>query len=57
MDAVKLERLKQKLKVSLQHLDQEVLAVRPFLATEQISLADLIALTELMQVRCFLLCP
>lgn len=49
VDAVKLERLKQKLKASLQHLDQEVLAVRPFLATEQISLADLIAHTELMQ--------
>ncbi|XP_049646693.1 glutathione S-transferase theta-1-like [Suncus etruscus] len=49
VDAVKLERLKQKLKVSLQHLDQEVLAVRPFLTSEQISLADLITLTELMQ--------
>ncbi|XP_057382337.1 glutathione S-transferase theta-4 isoform X2 [Balaenoptera acutorostrata] len=34
---------------ALQHLDQEVLAARPFLATEQVSLADLMAFTELMQ--------
>ena len=51
VDAVQLEQLLGKLMPALQHLDQEVLAARPFLATEQVSLADLMAFTELMQVR------
>ncbi|KAJ8776757.1 hypothetical protein J1605_015346 [Eschrichtius robustus] len=49
VDAVQLEQLLGKLMPALQHLDQEVLAARPFLATEQVSLADLMAFTELMQ--------
>ncbi|XP_059751223.1 glutathione S-transferase theta-4 isoform X2 [Balaenoptera ricei] len=49
VDAVQLEQLLGKLMSALQHLDQEVLAARPFLATEQVSLADLMAFTELMQ--------
>lgn len=51
MDTTKLEQLLGKLTPSLQHLDQKVLAARPFLASEQLSLADLIAFTDLMQVR------
>lgn len=50
VDTVCLDRLLGKLKPALQHLDQEVLAAKPFLATEQVSLADLMAFTELMQV-------
>ncbi|XP_030192436.1 glutathione S-transferase theta-1-like [Lynx canadensis] len=49
VDTVRLDRLLGKLKPALQHLDQEVLAAKPFLATEQVSLADLMAFTELMQ--------
>ncbi|XP_012383695.2 glutathione S-transferase theta-1-like [Dasypus novemcinctus] len=49
VDAALLERLLGKLTPGIQHLEQEVLAVRPFLAAEQISLADLMAFTELMQ--------
>ncbi|XP_007520872.1 glutathione S-transferase theta-1-like [Erinaceus europaeus] len=49
VDTVKLERLISRLTATLQHLDQQVLAVRPFMATEQVSLADLMAFTELMQ--------
>lgn len=50
VDPVRLDRLLGKLKPALRHLDQEVLATKPFLATEQLSLADLMAFTELMQV-------
>lgn len=50
VDPVRLDRLLGKLKPALQHLDGEVLAAKPFLATEQLSLADLMAFTELMQV-------
>ncbi|XP_057348461.1 glutathione S-transferase theta-1-like [Manis pentadactyla] len=49
VDPTKLEQLLGKLTPSLQHLDQKVLAARPFLASEQLSLADLIAFTDLMQ--------
>lgn len=49
VDTTKLEQLLGKLTPSLQHLDQKVLAARPFLASEQLSLADLIAFTDLMQ--------
>ncbi|XP_055976940.1 glutathione S-transferase theta-1-like [Sorex fumeus] len=49
VDTAKLECLMQKLRTSLQYLDQEVLTARPFLATEDVSLADLMGLTELMQ--------
>ncbi|XP_037352766.1 glutathione S-transferase theta-1-like [Talpa occidentalis] len=49
VDAAKLERLMGKLTPSLQHLDRVVLMAKPFLATEQISLADLITLVDLMQ--------
>ncbi|XP_065745568.1 glutathione S-transferase theta-1-like [Phocoena phocoena] len=49
VDAVQLQQLLGKLTPALQPLDQEVLAARPFLATEQVSLADLMAFTELMQ--------
>uniref|UniRef100_A0A7N5JKX1 glutathione transferase n=1 Tax=Ailuropoda melanoleuca TaxID=9646 RepID=A0A7N5JKX1_AILME len=52
VDPVCLDRLLGKLKPALQHLDREVLAAKPFLATEELSLADLMAFTELMQV-CF----
>lgn len=41
VDAKWLERLLGKLTLSLQHLDWEVLAAKPFLATKQFSLADL----------------
>lgn len=50
VDTMRLDRLLGRLKPALQHLDQEVLAAKPFLATEQVSLADLMAFTELMQV-------
>ncbi|XP_007451116.1 PREDICTED: glutathione S-transferase theta-1-like [Lipotes vexillifer] len=50
VDAVQLEQLLGKLTPALQHLDQEVLAARPFLATEQVSLEDLMAFMELMQL-------
>lgn len=50
VDQERLDRLMGKLRPALQHLDQEVLAAKPFLATEQVSLADLMAFTELMQV-------
>lgn len=50
VDPMRLDRLLGKLKPALRHLDQEVLATKPFLATEQLSLADLMAFTELMQV-------
>uniref|UniRef100_A0A7N5JTQ4 glutathione transferase n=1 Tax=Ailuropoda melanoleuca TaxID=9646 RepID=A0A7N5JTQ4_AILME len=49
VDPVCLDRLLGKLKPALQHLDREVLAAKPFLATEELSLADLMAFTELMQ--------
>ncbi|EFB19462.1 hypothetical protein PANDA_014534, partial [Ailuropoda melanoleuca] len=49
VDPVCLDRLLGKLKPALQHLDQEVLAAKPFLATEELSLADLMEFTELMQ--------
>ncbi|XP_032731908.1 glutathione S-transferase theta-1-like [Lontra canadensis] len=49
VDPVRLDRLLGKLKPALRHLDQEVLATKPFLATKQLSLADLMAFTELMQ--------
>ncbi|XP_059885297.1 glutathione S-transferase theta-2-like [Delphinus delphis] len=49
VDAVQLQQLLGKLTRALQHPDQEVLAARPFLATEQVSLTDLMAFTELMQ--------
>uniref|UniRef100_A0A8C3VZP6 GST N-terminal domain-containing protein n=1 Tax=Catagonus wagneri TaxID=51154 RepID=A0A8C3VZP6_9CETA len=52
VDATQLEQPLGKLMPALQHLDQEVLAAKPFLATEQVSLADLMALTELMRVSC-----
>ncbi|XP_047554429.1 glutathione S-transferase theta-1-like isoform X1 [Lutra lutra] len=52
MDPVRLDQLLGKLKPALRHLDQEVLATKPFLATEQLSLADLMAFTELMQLPC-----
>uniref|UniRef100_A0A8C3W514 Glutathione transferase n=1 Tax=Catagonus wagneri TaxID=51154 RepID=A0A8C3W514_9CETA len=50
VDATQLEQPLGKLMPALQHLDQEVLAAKPFLATEQVSLADLMALTELMRL-------
>ncbi|XP_062943827.1 glutathione S-transferase theta-1-like [Cynocephalus volans] len=49
VDAAQLEGLLGRLTPALQHLDGEVLAARPFLATEQVSLAELMALSELMQ--------
>ncbi|XP_014442373.1 glutathione S-transferase theta-3 isoform X2 [Tupaia chinensis] len=49
VDGANLQRLMERLAPALRHLDEEVLASRPFLATEQVSLADLMALTELMQ--------
>ncbi|XP_077016322.1 glutathione S-transferase theta-1-like isoform X2 [Tamandua tetradactyla] len=49
VETAQLERLLGKLTPGLQHLEQEVLVARPFLAAEQISLADLMAFTELMQ--------
>uniref|UniRef100_A0A8C6F3A4 GST N-terminal domain-containing protein n=1 Tax=Monodon monoceros TaxID=40151 RepID=A0A8C6F3A4_MONMO len=49
VDAVQLQQPLGKLTPALQHLDQEVLAARPFLVTEQVSRADLMAFTELMQ--------
>ncbi|XP_034498373.1 glutathione S-transferase theta-1 isoform X1 [Ailuropoda melanoleuca] len=52
VDPVCLDRLLGKLKPALQHLDREVLAAKPFLATEELSLADLMAFTELMQLPC-----
>ncbi|XP_058387886.1 glutathione S-transferase theta-1-like [Diceros bicornis minor] len=49
VDLCELEELLGKLTRTLQHLDRQVLAARPFLATEQVSLADLMAFRELMQ--------
>ena len=51
MDATQVEQLLGKLTPALGHLDQELLAARPFLASGQVSLEDLMAFTELMQVR------
>ncbi|CAI9157372.1 unnamed protein product [Rangifer tarandus platyrhynchus] len=51
MDTVQVEQLLGKLMPTLGHLDQELLASRPLLASGQVSLADLMALTELMRVR------
>lgn len=51
VDAVQVEQLLGKLTPALGHLDQELLAARPFLAPGQVSLEDLMAFTELMQVR------
>ena len=51
MDTTQVEQLLGKLMPTLGHLDQELLATRPFLASGQVSLADLMAFTELMQVR------
>lgn len=50
MDATQLVQLLGKLTPALQHLDPEALAAKPFLATEQVSLAETMVLTELMQV-------
>lgn len=36
---------------ALQHLDPEALVAKPFLVTEQVSLAGPMVLTELMQVN------
>uniref|UniRef100_A0A3Q1LLL0 glutathione transferase n=1 Tax=Bos taurus TaxID=9913 RepID=A0A3Q1LLL0_BOVIN len=49
MDATQVEQLLGKLTPALGHLDQELLAARPFLASGQVSLEDLMAFTELMQ--------
>ncbi|XP_052510444.1 glutathione S-transferase theta-1-like [Budorcas taxicolor] len=49
VDAVQVEQLLGKLTPALGHLDQELLAARPFLAPGQVSLEDLMAFTELMQ--------
>ncbi|XP_070330768.1 glutathione S-transferase theta-1-like [Odocoileus virginianus] len=49
MDTAQVEQLLGKLMPTLGHLDQELLATRPFLASGQVSLADLMAFTELMQ--------
>ncbi|XP_006903014.1 PREDICTED: glutathione S-transferase theta-1-like [Elephantulus edwardii] len=49
VDSAKLETLLGRLEPSLEHLDQKVLTARPFLATDQISLADLVVFSELMR--------
>ncbi|OWK14786.1 GSTT1, partial [Cervus elaphus hippelaphus] len=53
MDTAQVEQLLGKLMPALGHLDQELLATRPFLASGQVSLADLMAFTELMQPSAF----
>nr|XP_019832652.1 PREDICTED: glutathione S-transferase theta-1-like [Bos indicus] len=49
MDATQVEQLLGKLTPALGHLDRELLAARPFLASGQVSLEDLMAFMELMQ--------
>ncbi|CAM9701354.1 unnamed protein product [Rangifer tarandus platyrhynchus] len=53
MDTAQVEQLLGKLMPTLGHLDQELLASRPLLASGQVSLADLMALTELMRPSAF----